>query len=319
MTSSRRSSSTSSSRRFLLRLAILLAICWAVVFVLVLPQYTENFAASWGDKMDLLAETEGPRLLLVGDSNVAYGIDSTLLEEETGLAVINMGLHGGLCQAWYIDMIRGDIHAGDIIVLLPERYDSENAYENISPPLSWIATEGRPDLRVRVKPGFWKEQAAAFPTYLNGAVRRFLTNSGNENEAWNGSYARQWFDAHGDNVYPRPDSWLNLAEPYAYFQSGPLSPAMAAYWNDFAAECAEKGATLLMGVPPVCEPLIGDTDLDAVQKSLEEGLDFPVISKLSDYRYGQALFYDTGMHLTDTGRDLRTRQLLIDLRPYVIE
>jgi hypothetical protein len=43
-----------------------------------------------------LAAAPSPRLILVGGSNVLFGIDSAMIERETDFNPVNMGLIGGL-------------------------------------------------------------------------------------------------------------------------------------------------------------------------------------------------------------------------------
>ena len=46
-------------------------------------------------KVHIAKQTKGNRVLLVGDSNVLFGMDSAYAEQQLGRPVINMGLHGG--------------------------------------------------------------------------------------------------------------------------------------------------------------------------------------------------------------------------------
>ncbi len=47
------------------------------------------------DKYRILEETNVPKIILVSGSSSAFGLDQPMLEEETGYAVANLGLHGG--------------------------------------------------------------------------------------------------------------------------------------------------------------------------------------------------------------------------------
>ena len=52
-------------------------LCWGF---LTRTQYGDTFMGELKHKVQLLRETEGQRIILVGGSSVAFGIDSALLE-----------------------------------------------------------------------------------------------------------------------------------------------------------------------------------------------------------------------------------------------
>ena len=51
-------------------------------FTQISPQYTENYQASIIDKVARLESLESPKIILVGNSNLVYGINSELIQEE---------------------------------------------------------------------------------------------------------------------------------------------------------------------------------------------------------------------------------------------
>ena len=75
---------------FCLKLFFMLGI---VLFILsrFIPAYTGSYCASLIDKVDRLESVEGAKIVLIGDSNLVYGIDSKLIEEQLGIPVVNMG------------------------------------------------------------------------------------------------------------------------------------------------------------------------------------------------------------------------------------
>ena len=79
----------------LLLLGLLTVLVNGAIVALVPPDPNSYFAAAI-DKERLLAVTRAPRLLLVGGSNLAFGIDSEQIETITGLAVLNLGLHANV-------------------------------------------------------------------------------------------------------------------------------------------------------------------------------------------------------------------------------
>ena len=58
------------------------------------------------------------------------------------------------------------------------------------------------------------------------------------------------------------------------------------------------------------------SEYENFQANLEEKLDCRVISDFTDYIYDESLFYNTNLHLTNAGAEIRTKQLVTDLKKY---
>lgn len=71
-------------------------------------------------KQDIARSQKSPRIVLLGGSNILFGLDAAMMEKELGLPVVNFGLHGGM-QLDRILQLGGDpTGSGDIILLAPE-------------------------------------------------------------------------------------------------------------------------------------------------------------------------------------------------------
>ena len=68
---------------FLLLLLTAMLLCMAAVFdfTVVGNQYSHFYTASLMDKVDRLCSITEPKIILVGNSNVSFGMDSALLED----------------------------------------------------------------------------------------------------------------------------------------------------------------------------------------------------------------------------------------------
>lgn len=73
-------------------------------------------------KQQRLSNTNSPRIILCGGSNLAFGIDSKLIEDKTGLSIVNMGLQRGLGLPYMLKELKGKIKETDIVILCLE-YD----------------------------------------------------------------------------------------------------------------------------------------------------------------------------------------------------
>jgi hypothetical protein len=156
---------------------------------------------------------------------------------------------------------------------------------------------------------------SAYPAYLKRAIGLFVKNEGNKPIEGTPS-ARAAFNEYGDSVFPRPECVMiegNYGNYLGFYGPEILVPHIKTYWNNYNKYVLSKGAVLYMSSPPVLSETLS-VDLQSLQKHLSENLDFPMISQLEDYVYPLEYFYDTGFHLNETGKALRTEQFINDLK-----
>lgn len=77
-----------------------------------------------------LAETPGRRIILVGGSGLSQGLVSSMIETNFNMRVVNTGLHAGLGLIYQMRSVQRYLHAGDVVVLVPEysMFDSSTRY-----------------------------------------------------------------------------------------------------------------------------------------------------------------------------------------------
>ncbi|MGK0187479.1 MAG: hypothetical protein ACI9R3_003267, partial [Verrucomicrobiales bacterium] len=72
------------------------------------------------DKHNRLSKVSSPKLVLVGGSNLQYGIDSSLLEERIGLPVVNMGIQASIGLRFMLAEVEESARPGDLFVVVAE-------------------------------------------------------------------------------------------------------------------------------------------------------------------------------------------------------
>jgi hypothetical protein len=70
---------------------------------------TDDYLAASLDKEYRLATLPGPRVVFVGGSNVAFGLDSAIIERWTGRRSVNMGLYVNLGLPFMLDEVRAGL------------------------------------------------------------------------------------------------------------------------------------------------------------------------------------------------------------------
>jgi hypothetical protein len=112
--------------------ALALAIALSGVAIGQFHQYREsdNYLLSILEKEKLARTTPSPKILLIGGSNLAFGIDSKEIEDSLGLNVVNMGLYAKLGLKYMLAQARPYIKAGDVAVVVPEYDQFYGEYAN---------------------------------------------------------------------------------------------------------------------------------------------------------------------------------------------
>ncbi len=281
-----------------------------LLFKVIMPQYRTTYTGAVVDKYERLQEIQEPKIILVGGSNVAFGVDSLKLEDAFGMPVVNMGLNAGLGQAFHSELIKEEISEGDIVIIMPEDY-GEQTTDIKNYPLAWTALEDNLQLWSVLKTQDYLEMVKAFPTYFSRAKEKFLWGTDAPNDERD-CYQAEAFNDHGDVVYPKTECIMSEGD-YDDFAHIKLSEEMKDYWNELNEYIKEKDAVLYMSCPPVLDEILS-SDMGKLQEDLDTELDCPMISDLSDYTYPLAYFYDSSVHLNDIGKEVRTEQLIEDLR-----
>lgn len=297
---------------FFLKCGILLLVLFCFCFFVVMPQYEGNYQAATQDKVRLLKQTKGPKIVLIGNSNLAFGIDSSLIEEAFGMPVINMGVHGGVGNAFNEQAALLNVDEGDLYIICHTNYDDADVIKNQK--LAWITIENHPELYSFIRPKDWPEMIKAYPTYLRDCLTMWRTGTGNQET--NDAYRRSAFNAYGDNYYPRPRQGEDI--DFSPVTINHINEESAARLNALCDKLKAQGADMVIAAYPIAAYENAPTPEEYYEMGVEmsRALSCSVISDFRDYMYDTSYFYDSHSHLTDAGVRIRTQQLIADIRRY---
>ena len=299
---------------FLIKCLVMLALIVLFCFVIVMPQYLLNYQASLIDKNERLCSLDEAKIVLVGNSNWAFGVDSQKLEEAMGMPVVNMGMHGGIGNPFNEQAAVQNIHEGDIVIISYSNFADGDIIKN--PELAWITIENHPALWKYIRLKDWPSMIKAYPAYLKDCLDLWSQGIGNMDSGT--EYSRLQFNEYGDNIYDRPALVIS-DEELAEAHIPEIGDETIDRLNKLNQTLQEKGATLL--VTPYPTPVTSYTppveEYVAFSDLIEERLDFPLIGRYEDYRMDKNLFYNTYLHLNNEGKQLRTQMLIDDLQEYL--
>lgn len=307
-------------KKFLWKILLLPTLCALILTVLCLltfhvaaPQYRGLYTGAIADKLHRLESLQSPKIILVGDSNLVFGMDSAMLEEAFDMPVVNLGGHGGLGNGFHLNMAKRNIQPGDIVVVSVTGYATTGLLDSA---LFWVTAENQTDYLTMVQPEDYLPLMKALPKYVGGTLLRWITGTGNRES--DDAYTHSAFNEYGDNVFPRP-----ATDGYVYYPASvelpPISGEGIRLINDLCDFCKEKGAVCLLAAAPVaCDPEVVDKDaFIAFEAMLREQINCEMISSYPDYLLHHSLFFDSAFHLTDDGVTLRTELMISDLSQWM--
>lgn len=305
-------------RVFALIILVILMMTGVVSFhrYVIGSQYKYNYQAALLDKVQRLESIDGPKIILVGNSNLAFGIDSEIIQEKTGMPVVNLGLHGSLGNKLHENIAKNQIGEGDIVVVCHTSYAGDND-EIDDYALAWITYDWNDELLPIFADTNKLDMAKAYPTFFRKAFSLWL--SGNGNMDIQSVYTRHAFNEYGDVAF-KPDEAKIDDDKIFELSIGndvpTLSEATIQRLNEFNKYVEKCGARMVVAAYPVGYgkySRFGKDDYISFQNKLKNKLQCDVISDFTDYFYEYKYFYDTCYHLTNEGTRIRSMQLADDL------
>ena len=314
---------TTHKRPLLRTLALLFAVLLPFILMIIAPfalpdVYGDTFLGELSPKLERLRTVEGDKLVVVGGSSVAFGLDSALLEEYTGYNVVNFGLYATLGTRLMLDLSLPEIEEGDVVIIAPE-LDPQTLSMYFNGEAAWQAADSDLSLLFDVHPDNFTDMLLSYPDYLSVALSRFFSGDGKFDP--DGVYRRDSFNEYGDISYPREHNVM--AAGYDVNQPVSLTPELFEpefidYLNGYIDEAQKKGATVYYTFSPVNRSaLTEETDAAAIEefyRFVAASLHCPVISDVNSLLMHEDYFYDTNFHLNDAGATVRTANLIADLR-----
>lgn len=308
--------------RFLAVLAGVVLACAAILYGL--PANQQAYLAALNDKqdrLDSLQATGRPKMVLVGGSNVAFGMHSGMLEEAFGLPVANMALHAGLRYEYMINQVTAYPAPGDVYLIFPEY---SQMYEPLSTggPIIYQSLDVFPRGFAYVHHGnpyqWFKFRATATVEILQLKVKTLLGKLAGMSAGT--AYKRKVFDAYGDIWTPETkQSRYRSDDKHMARNAGKLpSDDFLRITNAFAEKAEAAGARVLFVYPAIAEakwdPEVARVTREYLDGRLEH---LAIVNEPADYVYPDSLFFDTKYHTTQAGRVRRTAQTIDDLRPFL--
>lgn len=280
----------------------------AVLYFLV-PIKPNNFFLAYKQKCELLETVPSPRIIFVGGSNLAFGLNSKKIQDSLHINVINYGLHAGIGLKYMLDDIASYIRKGDIIIFAPEYQHFYTIMYGESTTIVFIPKVGGWQKLHLFDRQQMTSLITGIPYYLQQTiVPQIITSK---------TYLASNFNQYGDEVR----HWT-LEDKYI---SHP-KPIKTKFNNQFGLyfikrlKVLQKQCSVYILPPSCCEKAFSMWAPQIEEISLflaKEG--FPFITSPKKFSFPENNMYDTDYHLNKQGVDIRTSLVIEALKPYVTE
>ena len=309
-------------RRFLTKVLIFTLLQLFILGFIVLfnAPNASSYMRGYEMKHELLKKTPSERVIFVGASNLAFGLNSKIIKETTGLNPVNMGLHAGIGRKLILnDTIPAAIKPNDLVVLCLEynNYSAMPAGEAL-----WQLLRVDSSVVFDLSSSDVIDLSESAFSYLGGQLRISIKNllRGRRGQVPNPIYTTDGFNQFGDLT----THW-DLGHREGPREITPLvleGKNFDRAFNDvceFVEECREKGADVVFSFPPLRKDqyLKNKGSIDALTLLLSEDLKLEPIGSAEDMAFPEEYFFDTADHLNYSGVEKRSELLSNAMSDYL--
>ncbi len=264
------------------------------------------------DKSNRLKSLPSPKIVLVGGSNICYGINAKLLQDSLQIPVVDMSINAGIGMSFYYQQIKPFLKSGDIVIGIPEyaAYSHTNIYgEAFLYDLCTIEAENYKYLVAM--------QWLRFPMFMGETIKSNMSSLSLKKES-NHIHGRQLYDTFGSYFGHRNQTFDSTkfissqkTENYKNKSNQIIQPSFIKLVSDFNTFCRQKQVTYLHSVPVYAKIYYDSSYMSGIFKKLN-GVN--IINKPERYLYEMNEMFDTPNHILFSFKQDRTIKLLFDIR-----
>ncbi len=302
---------------FFNKVALLLALIGVTfVAIMLFPAGHGSYLASVIDKQARLQSTASPKLVFVGGSNLAFGIDSPRIERELGYPVVNMGLGINAGFRFLLDSTAPHINSGDIVVVMPEYHLFYGLWDGDDELLDVL--EAYPEGLRHVRTGHQLYVIARnLPMHAKQKFNRLLKSIGREGGG-DCLYCRRGLNEYGDlmsHLEMEPED-LSDMELFRRKVLRTIDDDAIEGLNRYLRRIQAKGAQAFVMYAPIPTKQYDENleKIQTVRDRLEADPAAPILGTPEENTYPLEYFFDWVYHLTGEGREVRTAQVIERLR-----
>lgn len=284
---------------------ILIPILGVISIVYSVPDaYKDDYARGLILQYNYLKETKNEdRIIIIGTSSAAFGIDGDMIANQFNKKVVIFGLYGAIGNMCMLDWADPYIHEGDIVIWLYDIY-KEALSENYDPETALKAIYGNVELFNGLSKEYKKQTISALPAFIKTNIEYNIKNIQTGSL---GVYNKQSFDERGYMIYER-NGWNSSAAPIQsdnFVEIDMISDDFTNKVATWAQKQRDKKAVVYTHYGPLSMnskgALVTDSQIDKFSEVWESKIQIKAISKLKNSYLDATLFYDGAYHLNSKG------------------
>lgn len=289
-----------------------------VVGIFAVERDPDTYLYESKSKLDMLHTVKQPRVIFVGGSNLAFGLNSKGVSDSLRKNVINNGLHAGLGLKFIIDDIDEYLQRGDSVVICPEysHFYGKAAYGE--PSTSPILADYRHDMLAKCNIEQLQPIIKGLPkvfidriTIMKKKLKKAILGDRPQTVY---EYRKSGFNEYGDEV----SHWA-LKSDHAKIGvskiTGDFNEDFYQYFLSVIMRWEHRGIKVIM-----MPPSIYDKQYDACKEQIHylskrlQADGHPFHAETSLFAYPDSLMFNTSYHINKKGVDKRTADVIKALR-----
>lgn len=295
---------------FLCFLIVVLSLVCA--FLVEYARDSRIYLDEYGHKESMLKDGLSPRVVFLGGSSTAFGIDSRMVGDSLGINVVNYGLQAGVGLRLMMADALLYCRPGDILVIAPEYEHFHGTSHGEKSTLSLLSLL-HPQIISRFDAGNFRVAASGLPDALSVLSRCFLPDDGADAPG-RYKYSALSFNEYGDESrhWTAPSDDITLNRNYIEDE---FDEASLVNFLDGLSALEAKEVVVVVIPPPVYRGFYDRyrTKIEYVSERLAaEGRPFSLPVELSVFDREE--MFDSDYHLSRNGIDRRMEQIIGLLR-----
>ncbi len=294
---------------------------------MIIPGDESGYIFSDIEKIERLHNLPSPKIILVGGSNIAMGVDSEILEKKMKIPVVNMGLHAGLGIRFLFERVRTNIKQGDIVIISPEYENFFNDFYNGFGPIiggtiaalprhvQYISNNKQVYLLISNMNFILNARVFNLALFL---IKRITNN--NVFLSYEAVYSRNSINKWGDVVsHLKKNSPSLVLKDIPDFSVRINNYEIYNYLNEINDYITSKGGFLYFSFPSFAETVFkkNKKSIEAIFDCFRDKVKINHYDSPDMFIYKDQLFFDNYYHLNRKGRNKRTKMLLKNLQTIV--
>lgn len=296
-----------SIKVYLVALSVI-AVC--LVIIKFTPIDEDNYLYEYNKKIKLLEKTEAPRIIFIGGSNLAFGLNSKIIEERLNRRVVNFGLHAGIGIKYILEDALEYIKQDDVVVVTAEYGNYFSGGNGNGQTLSnlLVATNFRKIELFNMHQ--WIELIKGVPRYayigyyeaIRNSIKKALGKPIYDYSKYN--YIASGFNENGDEVSHYKYAGEKIYETKERVNEE-VNQEFISWLNNILNKYEEKGAKVYM-MPPVCTQAVFKSVYNENISMALKTINRPYLAEPSTIALPNNYNFNGGYHVDKEGAKLNS-------------